>query len=399
MRNSFYEYYGLSEKEFDKLWNEAIVVFDTNVLLSLYRLPLDARNEIIAVMKEFGDRLWLPFQVGYEFHEHRLVEANRPIDSLHCLMNRFDKFTEEIEKEFSRNPYIQNFKYIKDSLQSLRGRVEKKTKEWIEACPDMFRDDQVLSELTSLYENKIGDSYNETRLKEIFEIGEQRYANNVPPGYKDKGKEDGNRHRFGDLIIWLQIIEKAKKSDCDIIFVTDDEKEDWWEIYKGNIIGPRHELIIEFRKSTDNHLIGFYTTERFLEYVKKKRGVSVKQKTIEGVKSSELDWDSLIKDTSKPGQFSIGSLYSKTLGLLGESESNQEDYLNKLDSYYLKKYIKNHQCNDLSRLIGVMPNESNSFINPQDNNDVSETSYKGGDNSDSEDSNDSDIKDNNNQTK
>lgn len=385
MRNSFYEYYGLSAKEVDKLWDDAIVVFDTNVLLSLYRLPLDARNEIIAVMKGFKDRLWMPFQVGYEFHEHRLVEANRPIDSLRCLIDRFDKFNEDIEREFSRNPYIQNFKYIKDSLKSLRGRVEKKTKEWIEACPDMFRDDQVLSELTSLYENKVGESYDETRLKEIFENGEQRYANNIPPGYKDKGKEDGNRHRFGDLIIWFQILEKAKQSNCDIIFVTDDEKEDWWEIYKGNILGPRHELIIEFRNSVNDHLIGFYTTERFLSYAKnkKKGGVSIKQKTIEGVKSSEiLDLDYFLGATSEPGQFSMNSLYSKYWGLLGESEPDRFSYLNKLDSYLLKDNLKKSSSN-------------NSIVNLKNNND----SLSSEDEKLSNGEDDCDIKDNDNQTK
>lgn len=361
MRNSFYEYYGLSAKEFDKLWDDAIVVFDTNVLLSLYRLPLDARNEIIAVMKEFKDRLWLPFQVGYEFHEHRLIEANRPIDSLRCLIDRFDRFNDDIEKEFSRNPYIQNFKYIKDTLKSLRGRIEKKTKEWIEACPDIFRDDQVLSELTSLYENKVGNSYNETRLKEVYDIGEQRYANNIPPGYKDKGKEDGNRHRFGDLIIWFQVLEKAKQSNCDIIFVTDDEKEDWWEIYKGNIIGPRHELIIEFRNNTNNHLIGFYTTERFLSYVKKKNVVSVKQKTIEGVKSSELDLDYFLGKASKPGQFSMDSLYPKSLGLLGESQPDRFDDINKWYSYLSKDYLKNSLYEEyLSKLLKISSSDNTS---------------------------------------
>ena len=305
MQNIFYEYYGLSQKEFDKLWKDAIVVFDTNVLLSLYRLPLEARNEILAVMKEFQDRLWMPFQVGYEFHELRLDEANRPIDSLKGLTNKFSKFSEEIERDFSRNPYISNFKYVRDGLKSLQGRIEKKVKEWVAECPDMLREDTVLSELTTLYEGRVGEPYDEEKLKELYKEGQLRYEQCVPPGFKDKNKGTGERHKYGDLIIWYEILEKAKESNSDILFVTDDQKEDWWRIYKGDIIGPRLELIKEFRMRTNNHLLGFYTTARFLYYAKRKIGVTVKPKTMEEVKFPLEDWAKIWEQSSQPGQVSL----------------------------------------------------------------------------------------------
>lgn len=323
MRNSFYEYYLLSQTELDKLWKDALLVFDANVLLSLYRLQFEARNEILAVMKEFKSRLWMPFQVGYEYHEHRLEEANRPIDNLKGFADKFSKFSTDIENDFGRNPYITNFKFVKDSLKSLHSRIEKKAKEWIEVCPDMMHKDFVLNELSSLYEGKVGEPYDNVRLEEIYKEGGKRYSNDVPPGYKDKNKGTGDRHKYGDLIIWFQILEKAKESNSDIIFITDDQKEDWWGIYKGNIIGPRHELITEFRKYTGNHLLGFYTIERFLYYAKKKSGVSVKSKTIEEVKKPMNNWAKLWKLDSEPGQVSIGMLDSYpfiSLDNLGQPE-------------------------------------------------------------------------------
>ena len=45
MRNSFKEYYGLNSSELDKLWKEGIIVFDTNVLLSLYRRSQGVRDD------------------------------------------------------------------------------------------------------------------------------------------------------------------------------------------------------------------------------------------------------------------------------------------------------------------------------------------------------------------
>ena len=72
MRNVFYEYYGLTKEEIDRIWGNALLVLDTNVLLSLYRLQDEARKDILAAISKYKDRLWMPFQVGYEYHEHRL---------------------------------------------------------------------------------------------------------------------------------------------------------------------------------------------------------------------------------------------------------------------------------------------------------------------------------------
>ena len=141
---------------------------------------------------------------------------------------------------------------INRALKSLGDKISKQLDDSLSECPNFMREDTILSELTKLYEGKVGDKYSDERLKEIFTIGEERYNKKVPPGYKDTNKKTGDRHRFGDLIIWLQILEKSKKDGCDIIFVTDDKKEDWWQLHNGDKIGPRRELIIEFRKETGN---------------------------------------------------------------------------------------------------------------------------------------------------
>lgn len=302
MRKTFYEYYGLSEEEFDKLWKDGLVVFDTNVLLSLYRLRAEDRQDILDAMNEIKDRIWIPHWVGYEYHQERLEVAFRPIEMIKKLSSKFDNFKKDVEKDMAGNPLISDFKHIARTLNTLHTRVEKSTKEWLEACPDIIHDDKVLSELTSLFDGKVGDPYDDERLKEIYNIGERRYEECLPPGYKDAGKDSD--HRFGDLIIWFQIIDKAKQSDRDIIFVTDDEKEDWWWISRGNKIGPRRELITEFRKETDNHLLGFYSTERFLSIAKERRVASVKKVTIDRVKQSDSIWLDYLSDSIQPGLFS-----------------------------------------------------------------------------------------------
>lgn len=51
----------------EKVWKDGIIVFDTNVLLNLYRYSEEARDELLELMKSFQKRLWMPYQVGLEF--------------------------------------------------------------------------------------------------------------------------------------------------------------------------------------------------------------------------------------------------------------------------------------------------------------------------------------------
>lgn len=46
-------------------------------------------------------------------------------------------------------------------------------------------------------------------------------------------------------LLWLQVIEYAKKEHKPIILVTGENKEDWWQKEKGKIVSARPELINE----------------------------------------------------------------------------------------------------------------------------------------------------------
>ena len=134
MRKQFFEYYGLTSSEVDKLWKYGLIVFDTNVLLSLYRRPIDVRNDILNVIKGLKERIWLPQQVGFEYHEDRTEEANRHIKAIKELSGKFQDFSEKIQQDYQNNPYIE-YKKIKTSMLSLCAIVEKHRKEWLSSCP------------------------------------------------------------------------------------------------------------------------------------------------------------------------------------------------------------------------------------------------------------------------
>ena len=108
----------------------------------------------------------------------------------------------------------------------------------------------------------------------ICKEGAFRYANQIPPGYKDAETKGGIR-QYGDLIIWKEILRQARQQKCDIIFVTNDEKPDWSmmsdnkeekDTYKPlpeEIGNPRRELLAEFEEET-GQTIWFYNTSKFI---------------------------------------------------------------------------------------------------------------------------------------
>jgi len=42
-------------------------------------------------------------------------------------------------------------------------------------------------------------------------------------------------------------IQEASRRGVDVLFVTGDEKEDWWWRYRSEFLGPRHELVTELQ--------------------------------------------------------------------------------------------------------------------------------------------------------
>ena len=71
MKKQFAEYYNLPDERIKEIWDNSLIVLDTNVLLNLYRYNEEARNDFINALKSYEGRLWIPYQVGLEFHRRR----------------------------------------------------------------------------------------------------------------------------------------------------------------------------------------------------------------------------------------------------------------------------------------------------------------------------------------
>ena len=300
MQNKLKEFIPLSDEEKKLIWNNGVFVLDANALLNMCRYTKQSCDELMAIIKNHKDNLWLPYQVAMEFFNNRISVIEGIRNGFISLLTNVSKIDEILEKELKLNDFKNdtalNVDKIRNDIKNFKSRTSNKIKKWMTEFEKNDKD-SLLEEILELYEGKVGDDYDDNDLDKIYDEGGVRYPKSIPPGYADmKEKEKmGNRHKFGDLIWWKQAIDYAKTMQKDLIIVTDDRKEDWWYKVSGRIISPRVELIREFHKETDGRKFLMYQTHQFMKMAKELDDAQVSDSSIsEAEEKSFIDYSQLM---------------------------------------------------------------------------------------------------------
>ncbi len=279
MKTEFPGYFPISEAGQKAAWKNGLFSFDASVLLDLYRYSDETRQELLKLFKSLGGRIWITHQAAQEFLDGRLgviASQSKLYDDSLILIDRVEKMF----KSARGHPFLTkelltetdtHFKKLRSYLNSKKSHLDR-----------LISKDPIEEEVASLLKGHIGPAFPKKRLTELFAEGETRYKEKIPPGYEDAKKPEGNS-RFGDLVMWFQLIEKAQKEKKPITFVTADDKEDWWKIFQGKTIGSRPELIAEFREKTGVDF-QMFSLESFMKAAAEKLAHKVKEDAIQEVK-------------------------------------------------------------------------------------------------------------------
>lgn len=303
MQELFKGCYSLTEADLNELWKNAVFVFDTNVLLNLYRYQSSTRDSLIKVIEGFSERVWIPYYVGLEFQNNRLNVISKQYNRYSELEDIVSKSVTDMQTKVNnlqlkkRHSNIDPDKLI-EIIESFKSNMSTEIDGFKEMSMDINSPDTIREKIDELFHGKIGKApKNQEEIDKITKEGAIRYKYRIPPGFKDNKKdlnEDESSHskyasiyyerKYGDLIIWKQIIEHAKENNLtDVIFVTDDNKSDWWLKKSGKTIGPRTELIDEIIEDAGVRHFHMYTMESFLNYANDKMGAEVEKEVIQEV--------------------------------------------------------------------------------------------------------------------
>ena len=65
----------MTEEREKTLWDEALVVLDTNSICAMYRMTKDTQKTMLEILKYLKDKLWIPGHVLYEYQKNRMEDC------------------------------------------------------------------------------------------------------------------------------------------------------------------------------------------------------------------------------------------------------------------------------------------------------------------------------------
>ena len=291
MKELFHGYYKPTEEEFQKLWDDCLFSFDANILLNLYRYSDGTKQELLKNISDFSDRGWLANQAAEEYFRNRISTTGGQVKEYDKAQKNLDEIVSSLGNK-KRHPFISD--ELMEEVKSLFERVSSEFEINKENLNELIHNDPILDRLTEIFDSKVGTKLPQATLDQIYKDGKIRFENEIPPGFRDgKKDESGNLYRkYGDLIIWHELINKAKEDTKDIVFVTDDKKDDWWYQYGGKTIGPLPFLVQEFKEETGRNFY-MYTADRFLKAVGQYSKKEVNEAAIEEIKEFRKQQEAL----------------------------------------------------------------------------------------------------------
>ena len=329
MKDLFRGFYSPDDNSLKEIWRDdhTLFVFDANVLLNLYSYASTTRDDFYSILKELDDRIWLPYYAGLEYQRRRLNVVKNEKGVFKEIRGNLEKIEKIFSSDFKKLHLKRRFPKLSDKTEILEKEIskaisiyKKSLSHWDKQQPCVRSHDKVRKKLDGLFSERVGRKpESQEWLNDIYNKGKLRYEKKIPPGFLDADKADTNggelfsydgyeyNRVYGDLIIWFQIIEKAKESNVrNVILITDDAKDDWWYTLSSNgekTIGPLAELQDEIYREANIDKFHMYSTSNFLEHGKEHLQIDVNDSSIRDASNplnktikipiSTSDWDVL----------------------------------------------------------------------------------------------------------
>jgi len=268
---------------YNELLDTAIISLDASSMLDLIRFPKDVADFYFDMLLEVKNNLFITYQAGLEYSRNirsEILSQEKKYKEAYSLIEKMlFELSGEIQNLFFKEKYRSPF--INKSFLNSFDKPQKELLTHIRVMQEQQKSagNDYHEKLLALIQNNVTNDFEQSRLEEIYVLGEKRYKDKIPPGYMDLGKNNDNtlaskRRGFGDLIIWEQLKDLSMKEKRNIIFITSDVKEDWFLRIQGKTQGVRPELAREFFNETGKHII-IYTPQSFVKHVSEYKNLKI----------------------------------------------------------------------------------------------------------------------------
>ncbi|WP_348264543.1 PIN-like domain-containing protein [Telmatobacter sp. DSM 110680] len=301
--------------------SDCLVAVDTNVLVLPYLTGQQSLKGIRQTYKTLVDqnRLRIPGQVAREFADIRAEKLKTLYQQLsqkrnvtlkvgkYPLLEGIEQYHELLEKE----------KDLAEIMESYRDQV----RELLETVESWKWDDPVSTIYRELFKGPVVVDPKHDEKKLLEELA-YRQENKIPPGYKDANNEHSGA---GDFLIWMALLKLGESEKKHLLFVSGEEKPDWWYRSENRSLYPRFELVDEYRRASGGHsflMIGFAdllkhfgATDDVIAEVEEKEPLSA----IRGFAEYRDTWNDVPAPYVRPTKDAEEAVYRWLMGSLGIS--------------------------------------------------------------------------------
>lgn len=273
-----------TKNEFSKIWSsEPLIVCDTNSILSLYEYAPTTSERYLKILNDIStQQIFIPHQVYTEYQgKYQRVRGREEKNKIKNVYDDIIRIIHDALNDFEKisfNYKNQAYPSINKLDQDVRNAFEQVTqigKDYTrENEEEINRNKQFLSNNEiELFVEKIKNSgcigrpFSFSEKLSIYEEGKMRYEHQIPPGFGDENKDKKDttkREKYGDLLVWKQLLQHGENVSKDIIFITSDKKE--WTGTKENKKEPSPLLYEEFSEYSSYQLY-FMELDELLNYV------------------------------------------------------------------------------------------------------------------------------------
>lgn len=282
MKTKFRGYYRIHRSDLLERFADCLFVFDASALLDIFRLNKDLTEQVFKVMEHCSEQIRVPYHAAEEYNERINSVLEEQYNKIEEAKKIFKRFEQSLNAKRNQ-PYIST--ETSELIQSLKKHIEIDFDKQVEYIENELMHGNLQNRMADLLDAKVLEPFSEEEIQQLKENGKKRYADRIPPGWRDASKEANS---YGDYINWEEILKLAKSDNKkSIIFITNEMKEDWIETIHGKKLGPLHVLSQEFYNRSGNidQLFYIYTLDGFLELVQEHDKIlEFPRETIEKVK-------------------------------------------------------------------------------------------------------------------
>jgi len=297
MRELFPEFYldSLEMSDLKRRQNN-LIIFDSNFLLDILRLPTEIAEKYLEAIDKVKEHIFVPYLVGVEFNFNKKRVKIETLENVKVYKDQISSLlqieTEKIYKNLCESllkednvEFLNNKVHKKQVHSNTKDKLESFRQELLEKQEHIIKDlhqtidekySKDLDELTAKVIELIGDSVAPKRNQEWFDEvqkkGDERYNNEIPPGFNDRKDKEGLIRtysdiyydtQYGDYIIWEEILHevasRAHNVGEKVIFVTSDgssdKKYDLMYRVKGKTVGPYISMLNEMYELKEGYSI------------------------------------------------------------------------------------------------------------------------------------------------